>query len=933
MCATLNWLHDLEDVVLAGGRRRWIKRCRELSQRAPSPQLAQLVAIALELQCVDVAAVLSNDDSARILSFLRTPTRTPEDVTPAFLTSSLSSSISAFLAAYASDEEREAEGEVRLLFVAIALLQTFVSVNWTGFALAADFLLPASSPLLPALTRASNALLRLDGEDVYEQSAHPFLLCAARSLLITHASALSHTRTRPHWALRALSIHHSMLEHNSATIHADLTALLPSPLPSSASPSPSHPSSLPSLLSAKLHLTLSPLLLSYWRYDDAQRSLECAQAACGLHVEVSGVLGKRTRWQKEKKSQLVVTVSKRAVDDSKERAAEDEREEDDEGGEAKDDEEDAQYMPAAQPLQSDVLLPSLSLDSSTPSPSLSPVQRCLLLRLTSHLQSSASSSHPSTRSTLLAYLSLILAPQHRRSWAVEQTALYQQSVLEVDDHHLIDRALGQLEELTRSVRIESGSEMTRRRVRMEDVHESGWMSDWAAKLSVAARFERLGLSRSALELYEDIGWVDGIIDMNVALERRSAAEALIHDRLAAQPTPKLLCLLGDLTRDVSRYEEAWTLSAATYPRAQRSLARHYRDLQQYESSIAHSQLALAVNPYAPMDCFSVGHCALALKDYGLAVQAFSKVVAYDPEYADGWNNLAACHLHLRAWSSAQMALEQATRHSFDSWKVWENALLAALQLSDWQRAVQAVERILQLKGNAKGMDKDAVDVVDVDSVERINRALLPAAAPHAAEHWKAERWAKVLLALVDRVTTDPRLWRCVAAWREAEGERSAAVHALERAYQAALLPVPSSHPSTRARFSAWQLSEGGGAKAAEVRGDVAAYTASVWRLDEAMGVLDDLLRAYCSGGQTTERLAGRMALDALETAVTTRGSAAVKTRWEERGEDVRRWRSALDDSVGEKGTVEAFGNGPAGDVRAAGSKVGGLHSSYADLWR
>jgi Tfp pilus assembly protein PilF len=42
----------------------------------------------------------------------------------------------------------------------------------------------------------------------------------------------------------------------------------------------------------------------------------------------------------------------------------------------------------------------------------------------------------------------------------------------------------------------------------------------------------------------------------------------------------------------------------------------------------------------------------------LASEAFTKAVAIDPEYADAWNNLAACHLFLRNAKAAFNAFEQ-----------------------------------------------------------------------------------------------------------------------------------------------------------------------------------------------------------------------------------------------------------------------------------
>jgi len=53
------------------------------------------------------------------------------------------------------------------------------------------------------------------------------------------------------------------------------------------------------------------------------------------------------------------------------------------------------------------------------------------------------------------------------------------------------------------------------------------------------------------------------------------AEEVLREQLAIKPTPKLLCLLGDITNEPAHYEEAWELSKHRYTRAQRSLGVYY----------------------------------------------------------------------------------------------------------------------------------------------------------------------------------------------------------------------------------------------------------------------------------------------------------------------------------------------------------------------
>ena len=940
---------QLEDLLLAGGRRRWRTQIAAfLHDPSLSPTQQQLAATTLQLQSANYAAVLSSHDASSLFAFLSASDLPPSLVTADWLTAQVSALVAAFVQTASEDET--ADVQTRLLFVAVALLQAFVSVNWTGLPLPATLLLHASAntALVSAFNAACHSILSLDGEDVFDQSVQPLLLTLAHLLLVRHSQHVSRTRSGSWWTLRLLAIHHALMETNTATIKQNMDKLIPALL--TTYNTATHPTPLATTLGAKARIEVAALQLEYWQYDAAQTSLETAQRMCGLSVAVTGVMGKRTKWQQDKKSQLVVTAEARTDsvqargEEVKESKEGDEWKQDEEKGEEREDDE--QYMPGVQQLDSDVLLPSLSLDAHIQSMPLSAVQRALLLALSNFL-TTAASTHITLREQQLAYLHTILASTSQRSWAIEQCALYHRSILELDDRHKQDRALQQLEDMcqlepTTALDNSAHSDTnTERRVRMEDVYVSGWPAVWRVKLAVGGRFERLGLSRSALDLYESMQWMDGIIEMNVALQRRSIAEDLIRSRLASAPTPKLHCLLAELTGDIIQYEAAWQLSNQSYPRAQRSLARHYRDKQQWAASISHSQLALRLNPVFPMEWFSVGHCHLQLNQYVEAAVAFAKVVSYDPDYADGWNNLAACHLHAGADASAVLALAEAVRLKWDSWKVWDNMLLAAVRVKDWSRAMQAVERVMALKEKGRGVDPTVQqqEAVDVAIIGLINSAMVSeveasratqSADQYAAEGWRRDRWDKVLQSLLDRITTDPRLWHCEAMWRHALGEVDKEIEARERSYRTALLPVPASHPSVRTRFSAYQLADSGAS--ADFTGAVLVWTSHVGMFDTAVDLLVELLRCYDRHGSEQSLYAGKLAADGFVDSVAKKADGAVRSRWEERRAEVN---SALKQIAEKRDERSGVGNAAvqSSNTTAAAGGVGGQYTSYASMWR
>lgn len=67
--------------------------------------------------------------------------------------------------------------------------------------------------------------------------------------------------------------------------------------------------------------------------------------------------------------------------------------------------------------------------------------------------------------------------------------------------------------------------------------------------------------------------------------------------------------------------------------------------------------ALCVTPH------SLGYACIKEKEYGRALQAFTRSSQLEPENGEAWNNLAAIHMHMRHWKQAYNALSGGWRNS------------------------------------------------------------------------------------------------------------------------------------------------------------------------------------------------------------------------------------------------------------------------------
>jgi tetratricopeptide (TPR) repeat protein len=725
------------------------------------------------LSC-DFPSVLNNSKAFQSLVHSSTPS------SPSSLLSSLSSNLSASLIC-SSTARRSLEFEYFLL--GLSCLHLFIQANFTGPPLSSEsfhFLSPSDSSSLFHLLFSSSCnsssftcLLSEAGEDFHESFRFQCFFLLSRFLLLDSLSNYAHLPVSiPWWGFRLCEIHAQAMEtqansikvrankfiqmvknnfkfnafieekqenfitdHSFSSSDSSFYPSFPCVSPSSLSSFLSVHSSSPvfSLLQSLFLLEVSRYHQRYWRGDLSGLNLEAALKVACLSVETTGIMGNRTKYQVEKKAQLILKVQNNQKEETKSIE------------EAKQGEihpispfsmsEDAacsevSAMPKDLQLNSDVLLEEWALDEKLVLQPLSVIHRALLLAKFDHFRSNQPTAHISIKEEMLAYLYRILVPNSERSWIIESTALFHRSLLESKDFHKQDRALQQLEELGRITQIElkpladpleADQDQTQFlpsfdssisaspaviRTRICDFFYSGFSSNFHLRLSIAQLFESMKFRKSALQLYESILYWDGIIELSIGLGRKTRAEQFIQQqRKVYGDTPKLLCLLGDLTENSDYYEQAWGLSKQSYPRAQRSLAKLKRTKEQFQEAIHHYQLALSLNPVFPSEWFALGFCCLQVKDYDLASTAFARTVALDPEYGDAWNNLAVSHLSLKHYRPAYQALEHALKCQFDSWKLWENYLLTAIQLKEYQTALTALEKVWELKGNAFSVAK------------------------------------------------------------------------------------------------------------------------------------------------------------------------------------------------------------------------------------
>lgn len=187
-----------------------------------------------------------------------------------------------------------------------------------------------------------------------------------------------------------------------------------------------------------------------------------------------------------------------------------------------------------------------------------------------------------TNEQMLPYIERVL--QQPDNWMIHSTGLLQRSWIEYDRRKTADRAMLQIQALldqhttkltfaqaSYSV-IESAAPVQERIKYLFDIV---YPSQYELKKDLALRYMRSQVFASALAIFQELEMWDEIVQCYQFLQKPHRAEMVVRDRLKCKEgqTPYMYTALGDLTNDESCYLKAWEISNGRYARAKRTLGR------------------------------------------------------------------------------------------------------------------------------------------------------------------------------------------------------------------------------------------------------------------------------------------------------------------------------------------------------------------------
>jgi tetratricopeptide (TPR) repeat protein len=278
-------------------------------------------------------------------------------------------------------------------------------------------------------------------------------------------------------------------------------------------------------------------------------------------------------------------------------------------------------------------------------------------------------------------------------WLVYSKLLLQKSLAEDKRTKTIERALLQIQSLCDQYNDRAPEPYQR----LKYYFIIDYPFIWNLKKHYAEMFMAYGAVLTAFDIFQELSmWEECVQCLYVAGKKERALE-FAENILKNKPDPGVYCVLGELQCKEEYFHKALEVSKNRYTRAYRCLGKFYFSYKNdLEGSLKYYEKALELNPLFPNIWFTVGCIYLRQSIWEKAINAFSRSVSIDDSNAEGWANLGIAFNQSNKLKEAMKCLEQGLKRQRTNWKICENLLIISMDCKDLGKVIYCINHLFSL---------------------------------------------------------------------------------------------------------------------------------------------------------------------------------------------------------------------------------------------
>ncbi|KAF8855400.1 TPR-like protein [Acephala macrosclerotiorum] len=610
-------------------------------------------------------------------------------------------------------ELRTEHEAIKVLLVGLAALNSFLQANVTGPLTSWHDVFPATSD--ESATEFQEKCLKsleVDGISVYQYIPHLELFCLAKLVFTIFFPRIVDSEFRDvKWMRIRINAFHQRLLSGVSMGRLSESIMLMDVIEKDVKELESEIFAEESEFGtdAKVMFLLEKAQIYILQGLDwkAKENVRKAKGVAGFEYELSGALGKRTKFQQNDISQLVVFAKSNDTERANENGS----------ASAKSDEVSDGNVPAALDLNDDTLLESISFAKTgsdavaasllPPSlanikpddqPQLNPLDQITLLTEAT-LKDQLSPLDKLNSEEILPYAVRVLNDKPT-NWQIYTQALLVRSRIESHRSRTQERSVLQLQVIVDQIIADTQEEesggipeikvtsfLPRAKVdesapvteRLKYIYPLSSPTRWEIETELAYAWASAGSLVSALEIFKRLKlWAEVALCYHSVHQEDKARQIVRrqlyfskngpgmdkHDvdakEVAAENwdgeirepspphAPRLWCILGDLDQDPTCWERAWEISKHRYARAQRTLGGYYSKLGELDKARGGYMQATIVNRQNGDTWSRLGDIDLKVGNWDGAIIAFQQSIMIDETDAKTYSNLGSALLSKHA---------------------------------------------------------------------------------------------------------------------------------------------------------------------------------------------------------------------------------------------------------------------------------------------